>query len=108
MTHPACFESTKQHAEWLALARTSCEVCSICTDCIASYETEMVLQGRCDRESWELMEINRRVNDGQTCGTPGRTVELRARLEAVRSRAREIARSYLSNNSAGVQAGGEL
>ena len=109
---PACFLNTAQHGEWLALARTSKEVCSICT---AAYETEMVLQGRCDRESWELMEMNKRENAGDTrrdasgAGrVPGRSVELGERLAGIRQRAGEVARAFLSANKAGFQTGGEL
>ena len=108
MTYPACYETDKQHAEWIALARIGHDVCSICDDCTVNYETEMILQNRCHRAAWEVIEVNKRERNGKERGAPGRTVEQQQRLERLREIAGDRARAYLSRDQGSIQEGGEL
>jgi len=68
----------------------------------------MILQGKCYREYWETMKVNRRESSGSTREPSCESLEQRERLEAVRARARQVAGDYLSNHQGGIQEGGEL
>ena len=106
--HPPCFATSERHSEWLSLARVSQEFCSICDDCTQEHELEMILQGKCYREYWATMKVNRRESSGSTREPSCESLEQRERLERVREAAGIRARAYLAGDTGSVQEGGEL
>ena len=60
---PFCFPSRKIYNEWKELAKTSNEVCSICTDCTAAYRFEMKQQNLCEHHIWSEIMFNQKKKD---------------------------------------------
>ena len=53
---PDCFRDYKQYSEWLGLARMAKEQCTICEDCVPSFQVEMKRQALCHYE-WHSIQF---------------------------------------------------
>lgn len=64
--YPSCFANEEQWRDYVSSARIARERCSICEDCTAKYQAEMLEQGRCDRvhgiEWWPLPRKEKAIN----------------------------------------------